>query len=139
MLNKIRASQIYDEALSLHSAKEFLKALPLMQEASALGHPQAMSILGTMYLLGQGVKEDGKQAEFWLKKSIDAGFSDAGSILGMAYATGKAGVKIDFQKANNLLTKAAESGDHQSAKMLEMMHKGEGIFARSPPHKNKLH
>lgn len=133
MLNKIRASQIYDEALSFHSAKEFLKALPFMQEASALGHPQAMSILGTMYLLGQGVKEDGRQAEFWLKKSIDAG-----SILGMAYATGKAGVKIDFEKANSLLTKAAESGDHQSAKMLEMMHKGEGIFARSP-HKNKLH
>lgn len=63
MLNKIKASQIYDEALSLYSDKDYKKAFPMMTEASNLGHPQAMSLLGTMYLLGLGVKENGKEAE----------------------------------------------------------------------------
>lgn len=139
MLNKVKATQIYDEALSFYSAKEYKKALPLMTEASNLGHPQAMSLLGTMYLMGFGVKENGKEAESWLLKSVEAGFSEAASVLGMAYATGKAGVKIDTEKATRLLTEAAEKGDQQSARMLTMMQNGEGMFASKPPRGSKLH
>lgn len=139
MINKVKATQVYDEALSLYSAKEYKKALPLMTEASNLGHPQAMSLLGTMYLMGFGVKENGKEAETWLLKSVEAGFSEAASVLGMAYATGKAGVKIDIDKATRLLTDAAAKGDQQSAKMLEMIRNGEGMFAKKPPRGSKLH
>ena len=62
-----------------------------MIEAAELGNVQAMSILGSMYLLGQGVKEDGALAVMWLQKAIDGGYESAISVLGMAYATGKAG------------------------------------------------
>ena len=118
----------YDEAMVFYRAKDFKQALPLMTEASELGNAQAMSILGTMYLMGEGVKEEGLQAIVWLQRSIDAGFVDATSVLGMAYATGKAGVKIDIPKARKMLAYSAENGDKQSARMLSMMDRGDGMF-----------
>lgn len=129
-LNKVKATQVFDEAIALHGAKEFKKSLPLMISAAELGHAQAMSILGTMFLLGQGTAENGKEAEKWLMKSVEAGFAEAESVLGMAYATGKAGVKVNHVMAKKLLNKAAESGDEQSKEMLRMMDKGIGIFAK---------
>ncbi len=118
----------YDEAMAFYSAKEFKKAFPLMIEASEHGNAEAMSILGTMYLLGEGVKEDGREAVVWLQRSIDGGYEGAVSVLGMALATGKAGIKIDLPKARELLTQCAENGDEQSARMLSMMDRGDGMF-----------
>lgn len=128
LAGKARAVMAYDEALALHEKKAYTQALPLMIEASELGNAQAMSLLGTMYLMGHGVREDGVQAVSWLNRSIDGGFEGAISVLGMAYATGKAGVKIDIPKAREMLSKCAENGDEQSARMLAMMDRGEGMF-----------
>ena len=130
LLSKARSTTVYSEALAFRDAKEYDKALPLMIEAAELGNVQAMSILGSMYLLGQGVKEDGALAVMWLQKAIDGGYESAISVLGMAYATGKAGVGIDIPKAREMLNYAAEQGDEQSSRMLEMMNKGEGLFRR---------
>jgi TPR repeat protein len=128
LLSKARSITAYTEALAYQDAKEHAKALPLMIEAAELGNLQAMSVLGSMYLLGKGVKEDGRQAVAWLQKAIDGGYEDAVSVLGMAYATGKAGVKVDIPKAREMLQFATDRGDGQSARMLEMMDKGEGMF-----------
>lgn len=130
LLNKIQAIRTYDEALALHKSGEYREALPLMQAAADRGSAEAMSILGSMYLLGQGVKENGVVAVQWLQRAIDNGFAGAVSVLGMAYATGKAGVKIDLPKAIEMLTCAAAQGDQQSARMLEMIGNGEGMFAK---------
>jgi hypothetical protein len=130
LATRIRSSQAFDEALAFYDAEDYKAALPLMREASELGNPRAMSLLGTMYLMGQGVREDGVQAERWLKQAIAEGFDDATSVLGMAYATGKAGVKIDLDKAIPMLTEAADNGDEQSARMLGMIERGEGMFKK---------
>ena len=76
-----------------------------------------------MFLLDQGVKEGGKQA-------VGAGYEGALSVLGMAYATGKAGYRRDLELGRKLLSQAAEAGDEKSRRTLEMMDKGEGIFRR---------
>ena len=128
LAQKARSLMAYDEALAFHKAKEYRQALPLMIEAAELGNPEAMSLLGSMYLMGQGVNEDGSQAVTWLQRSIEGGFEGAISVLGMAYATGKAGVKIDLPKARKMLNYCAEKGDEQSTRMLAMMDSGEGIF-----------
>ena len=128
LVAKGRSATIYDEALALHGAKEYSKAFPLMKEAAGLGNLPAMSILGSMYLLGKGVPENGVEAERWLKQAVDGGFEGAISVLGMAYATGSAGIRINIPLARQLLTQAAEKGEQQSARMLEMMDQGQGIF-----------
>jgi uncharacterized protein len=130
LAGKVRSVQAYDEALAFYGAKEFTKALPLMREAAELGNTDAMSVLGSMLLLGRGVKENGKEAEQWLTRAVDAGNAQAVSVLGMAYATGKAGCPRDRSRGRVLLTQAAEAGDEQSARMLEAMDKKIGIFKR---------
>lgn len=125
---KIRALQLFEEALAFNNASEYQKAFPLLKEAAELGHEKAMCLLGSQYLLGQGTPENGKEAIHWLEKSRELGYEASISVLGMAYATGKAGVTIDLEKGIELLTFAAEQGDEQSARMLGMIQRGEGMF-----------
>lgn len=125
---KIRAIQIFEEALAFNDASEYKKAFPLLKEAAELGHEKAMCLLGSQYLLGQGTPENGVEAIRWLERSRELGYEESISVLGMAYATGKAGVKIDLEKGREMLAYAAEQGDEQSARMLGMIERGEGMF-----------
>ena len=131
LAGKARSLQVYDEALALYSSKEFKKALPLMKESAELGHIDAMSLFGSMLLLGQGTKEDGNQAEAWLQRAAESGNKDALSLFGMALATGKAGCRKDLQLAKKYLTQAAKQGDKQSIRMLDLINNEVGIFAKS--------
>jgi len=99
-----------------------------MKEAAEAGNLRAMSLLNGMYLLGRGVCENGKEAERWLRQAVDGGFTDAASVLGMAYATGKAGVKRNIRLAREMLSRAAAEGEEQSRQMLEMIEKRQGMF-----------
>lgn len=126
--NKTRAVQLYDEALAHYSSKKYRNAFPIMRESAQLGDKNAMAVLGSMYLLGQGTYENGEESLKWLHKAVDAGQTEAISVLGMAYATGKANVKRDKKLALEFLNKAAELGDQKSVKILAMMQKKEGVF-----------
>lgn len=131
VLKKNQADELFDEALVYYQAKDYKKALPLMTEAAELGSLHAMSILGSMYLLGNGVSENGVEAERWLKLAVEGGYEDAVSVLGMAYATGKAGIKVNLRLAREMLMAAADNGDQQSVRMLDMMDNGKGMFRKS--------
>lgn len=126
---QLRSQQLYDEAIALHNAKAYRKSFPLMLEAAELGKVQAKSVLGTMYLLGQGTSEDGNAAVRWLTQAYEEGFKDAGAVLGMALATGKSGVRINMASAIEFMKEASALGDHQSAEMLTMIEQGKGIFS----------
>jgi len=128
LANKLRSIKAFEEGLAFNDAGEFKKAFPLMLEAAELGHEKAMCLLGTMYLMGQGIAENGREALRWLEMSRELGYEESISVLGMAYATGKAGIKIDLAKGREMLTYAAERGDEQSARMLGMIDRGEGMF-----------
>ena len=128
LANKLRSIKAFEEGLAFNDAGEFKKAFPLMLEAAELGHEKAMCLLGTMYLMGQGIAENGREALRWLEKSQELGYEESISVLGMAYATGKAGIKIDLEKGRELLAYAAERGDEQSARMIGMIDRGEGMF-----------
>ena len=128
LANKLRSIKAFEEGLAFNDAGEFKKAFPLMLEAAELGHEKAMCLLGTMYLMGQGIAENGREALRWLEESRELGYEESISVLGMAYATGKAGIKIDLEKGRELLAYAAERGDEQSARMIGMIDRGEGMF-----------
>jgi TPR repeat protein len=128
LANKVRSIKAFEEGLAFNDAGEFKQAFPLMLESAELGHEKAMCLLGTMYLMGQGIAENGREALRWLEKSRELGYEESVSVLGMAYATGKAGIKIDLEKGREMLADAAERGDEQSARMLGMIDRGEGMF-----------
>lgn len=126
--NKEKATQLYDEALAHYKIQKYRNAFPPMKEAALLGEKNAMALLGSMILLGQGTYENGEDALKWLHKAVDAGQTDALGILGMAYATGKGKVKRDMKLALEYLNNAAQLGDQKSIKMLEIIRKKEGMF-----------
>lgn len=128
---KYRSIKTYNDGLASYAAKEYKAAFPLLLESAELGNTMAMSVLGTAYLFGHGCSENGKAAERWLKQAVDAGYAEATGVLGMAYATGKAGCRRDLTLALPLLQSAAAQGDTQSADMLGMIERGEGMFART--------
>ena len=126
--NKSRAVQLYDEALAYYGAKKYRNAFPVMREAAQLGDKNAMALLGSMYLLGQGTFENGDESLKWLHKAVDAGQTDAIGVLGMAYATGKGKVQRNRTLALDYLNQAAQLGDEKSIKMLDMIQKKQGMF-----------
>jgi TPR repeat protein len=128
LMNKMRATQVYDEALAYGNAREHRKAAPLLKKAAELGNADAMAVYGSALLLGKGVPENGAEAVKWLQLAIERNQIGAVSVLGMAYATGKAGVKPNRKLARELLARAVVEGDLQAAEMLNMMDKKKGIF-----------
>ena len=136
LLGKARAIQAFDEAVALREEGKYKEAIPLLQESAELGYG-GMSMLGAAYLMGEGTPENGREAVRWLEKSIELGYEPSISVLGMAYATGKAGIKIDIAKGTEMLTYAAERGDQQSVRMLSMIEKGEGMFRHSKKNKRR--
>jgi len=55
----------------------------------------------------------------YLEIGKNAGDPDAISLLGLAYAAGKAGIKIDYIKARPLLEAASKIGDEKARQMLK--------------------
>ncbi len=126
----VNAIQQYDEGLAYQRAGEFKRAVPLLREAAQVGHIDAAAVYGSMLLLGQGVPENGPEGQRWLEQAVEADKMDAKSLLGMALATGKAGVKRDLPRAVALLTECAANEDAKAAEMLEMIQTGKGMFKR---------
>lgn len=127
---KVRAVQAFDEGFAYYEKNQYGKAFPLIKEAAEGGHARAMSILGSMYVLGYGVKEDGKQAIIWLELAIENDDSEAVGLLGMVYVTGKAGAPRRMEEGIALLEKAVADGDEKSATMLKAIRNKEGMFRK---------
>lgn len=122
--------------MALCEDKRYRDALPLLRQAGELGNADAMAQLGAMHMLGQGTQENNREAVPWLEMAIRAGHKTAVGTLGMLLATGKGGVPRDMGRAVSLMKQAAAEGDSQSARMLEMIDKGEGMFAASKKRKS---
>jgi TPR repeat protein len=62
------------------------------------GDVNAQWVLGFMYLNGEGMPQNYKQAAYWLTKAADQGFALAQFNLGFMYDNGE-GVSQDYEKA----------------------------------------
>lgn len=129
LAGKAKGVTLYNDAMALCEDKRYRDAIPLLIEAAELGNDYAMAQLGAMHMLGQGVPESNREAVKWLEMAVRAGHKSAVGTLGMLFATGKGGVVRDMSRAIPLMKQAAAEGDSQSARMLEMIEKGEGMFA----------
>jgi uncharacterized protein len=95
--NDALSTQDYKRALSL--------LLPLVEESD----PGALSLLGVMYQLGEGVERDGLKAVELLNKAVNLGDGVAAHNLGIIYGMGMPNVpknaklsKSFYQMAKNM-------------------------------------
>jgi TPR repeat protein len=112
----------YGYALDAHSRGDFARAVPIVYGNALFDDPGACGLLGTMYLLGQGVQRNGTSAEYWLLKAASNGSVVSQSVLGTMYATGR-GVSQDIGKAQFWFFRAASGGDRDAALALRRLHK----------------
>ena len=129
LAGKAKGMMLYNDAMALYQDKRYREALPLLHQAAELNHIDAIAQIGGMYMLGQGVPENNCEAVKWLEMAVRAGHKSAVGTLGMLLATGKGGVARDMNRAIPLMKQAAAEGDSRSTRMLEMIEKGEGMFA----------
>ncbi|MDC5392139.1 sel1 repeat family protein [Acinetobacter baumannii] len=103
------------------------KALSLLKQAANLGSNSAQFNLGIMYFKGQGVKQDFIEARKWFERAYKTGgnINAAYTLAGMYYE-GRGGSK-DIEKALNLYQFAADHGDQEAAKNIEIIKKNMGV------------
>lgn len=130
---ELTAAFVYNQLGECKSFQGDKKAQCMEKIAKEHGgeHPIVIAMvlydIGTMYIGGDGVKQDFKKAFYWLQKSAKAGESRAQSLIGSMYYSGK-GTKQDYQKALYWHKKAAEQGQASSMSELGMMYMmGEGV------------
>jgi hypothetical protein len=80
-----------------------------MKKAAELGDTDAMTMLGDMYYIGQGVPKDHKEAFKWYKKGAELGCDTNVGRLGTMYYKGEGTLK-DPQKAKYWVKKAYDAG-----------------------------
>lgn len=98
-------------------------ALRLGTQLAEQGDPEAQGILGIIYYDGLAGEKDLKASEYWLKKSVDQGFSSADALLGQVYFDMQR-----FAEAKIYLQRGAEAGNPLSMLLLSSMYgRGRGL------------
>jgi len=112
----------YDTGIKLELAVELYK------KAAEQDHVGAQNNLGNMYINGNGVISDDKEAVKWYKKSAEQDHDYAQFNLGVMYANGR-GVEKDDKEAVKWYTKAAEQENANAQSNLAWMYaNGQGVL-----------
>ncbi|MGH8566565.1 MAG: tetratricopeptide repeat protein [Gammaproteobacteria bacterium] len=105
----------FTEAVMAHAQGRYDQALMMLRPlAETAHHPYAQYYLGIMYLNGQGVAPDLKEAARWLTRAAEQGVAQAQYRLGQLYAKGQ-GVPKDMEIAYAWFGVAAHLGNTQAA------------------------
>ena len=105
----------FTEAVMAHAQGRYDQALMMLRPlAETAHHPYAQYYLGIMYLNGQGVAPDPKEAGRWLTSAAEQGVAQAQYRLGQLYAKGQ-GVSKDMEIAYAWFGVAAHLGNTQAA------------------------
>jgi len=104
------------------------KAFNLFNRAALLGDLSAQFNLGNMYFNGEGTPLDYEKAAYWYNKAIIKGKDgDAAKILAGMYYEGR-GVEKNINKSIELLQIAADQGDQEAAKNIEIIKKNASLI-----------
>lgn len=118
-IDDLADKKAFDAAQDARAAGDLKTALDGFEKLALRGHGRSAAIAGGMYITGEGTKISGANALPYLEIGKDAGDPDAISLLGMAYASGMPGIKVDYVKARPLLEVAVKNGDANAQKMLD--------------------
>lgn len=87
-------------------------------QAAKSGDMRAQYIAGTMYMLGDGARQNLAEAVRWLQLSSQGGLSPAMVALANLYDVGQ-GVPLDIERSNQLRQQAARAGNAIASGQLE--------------------
>jgi len=107
------AKQRLTEAKRYLDTKDYVKALPLLQEAAETGNAEAMYHLGGLYDNYGGAAQDYAQALKWYEKAAKGGNVEAMCRLGYLYENGR-GIAQDYTQALKWYQKAAAAGSTEA-------------------------
>jgi len=107
---------------------DFATALREWKPLAQRGVVDAQLNLGLMYVNGDGVPQDYKEAVKWFEKAVEQGDAMAQYTLGLMYVNGD-GVPQDYKEAARLYEKAAEQGYAKAQYNLGSMYgNGKGVL-----------
>ena len=127
--NRLKANEYIKKGMEYYRAKNYTQAASYLEKAANLGEFTSQSVLGSMYMKGEGVPQDYQKAKYWLEKSANQQFAPAQFGLGLMYYQGL-GMAKDDKKAFFWVEKAATQGngyEQARLKLGEMYLRGEGV------------
>ena len=93
----VRADAL-NNAVGKYTNGNYAQALELLRPIAEKGNVVAQSVLGQMYLRGEGIVQNYQQALMWCRLAAKQGNVNAQANLGFMYGKGK-GVTQDYQQA----------------------------------------
>lgn len=90
--------------------------------ASYFGDPNAQFNLARLYLDGQGLDRDPRQAARWLNLAAEKGHSQAQALLGQILVTGEGGVPMQRARGLMWLELALQTADARSQAWVRSLH-----------------
>lgn len=109
-----RESMDWEEAENLYNAGQYAAAFPTIQRAAKAGNPEAMGILGIMYLKGQGTARQVELGVDWLKKAVDRRDARGMNARGEAFEEGN-GFRVTYHLALHWYRAAATEKEYVPA------------------------
>ncbi len=123
VLSQLELGKLIITDPKLGSPKE---AAGYFRSAAEAGDPEAQSLLGRMYLDGEGVEQSDKKAFKWISLAAEQDEPYALDYLGYMYYEGK-GTEQSFEKALDCFVRSAEEGNPDGAFNAASMYlQGEG-------------
>ena len=107
----------FDKGLDAAKKGDYKTALNEFFPLAQQGDSVAQFMLGVMYVNGEGVIQDDKQAVHWYRKAAEQGYASAQHELGIMYTHGR-GVIQDDKQAMHWYRKASEQGNTSAQFML---------------------
>jgi len=112
----------FAEGATAYNNKNYAVALKEVAPLAKAGNAEAQHLLGLMYYMGRGVKQDYKQALAWHRKAALQGKADAQYVVGAMYYTGNAVIQ-DHKQAVGWFRKAAEQGHPDAQQVMGLMYR----------------
>lgn len=119
----------YMEAgLKAYDRKNYGKALSAFLKAEEAGVPEAMFVLGNMYINGYGVPKDVSNAISYYRRAGELRYTPALFTMALLYMDGTV-VPQDIPLAHTYISKAAQEGDTEAMTTLALWYE-RGYFGR---------
>ena len=102
-------------------------AMVFFEQGAKKGDARCMFGLGTQHYLGEGTKQDFKEARKWLEMSLEKGYAPSAFVLAMMYQRGE-GVDANLTKSSELLQFAANRCVmHAQSELANRLYEGNGL------------